>query len=152
MKSLKVLSTVNINKVLGEDEKKKDAEKVNELLNIIQNFIYGKGGLLASHETREMILRLRTKCNNFIISQKNQLNLDQDANNDFREVKFALWGVHQMLRADLNLKQPQMAEEVKRIRSKKIAASIEDIETIVSEIIHLDWESGQTIKNNNIIT
>lgn len=124
MEGLKYLSTPE----LSDTPENEIKSNVNNVIKIIQLSIYGKLGLIASHETRETILRLRAKCFQYL---DNEL--------DFALVKKASWEVHQMLRSDLGLAQPNLLSAIDRLRKNRLAGTENEIETLLSKIYHNKW-------------
>lgn len=104
--------------------------KAKEVIIAIQNGIFGRFGLVATHETRETVLRLREKCCQFIEDKIL-----------FEEVHKASWEVHQMLRSDIGLSQPNLMSAIDRLRSEKLAGKKEEIEELLSKIHHNKWNS-----------
>ncbi|PXW89122.1 hypothetical protein C8R34_105103 [Nitrosomonas sp. Nm84] len=106
--------------------------KVNKVVNSLQTHIFGRCGLIATHETRETILRLREKCIRFL-SGRNTTS--------FEEIRKASWEVHQMLRSDLGLSQPNLLSAIDRLHSEELAGKESEIEELLAKIHHNDWKS-----------
>ena len=104
-------------------------ERVVTVVDQVQQAIYGSVGVLASHETRETIIRFRSFCINFL-----------DDMCDYSVVNKAAWEVHQMLRYDLGLTQPGLRTAIGRIRRQEISENMDQIEGFLSLIDHNSWE------------
>ncbi|HEX4961093.1 MAG TPA: hypothetical protein VF173_09680 [Thermoanaerobaculia bacterium] len=111
-----------------EIEGKDLAELSDRTVDCLQGHIFGMFGLVASHETRETVIRLRSKCREFIITQA-----------DFDKVRKASWEVHQMLRSDLGLSQPNLLSAIDRLRKEELAGTEPQIEALLSKIHHNQW-------------
>lgn len=97
----------------------------------INDAIFGKLGLVATHEAREMIIRLRTKI-------ERRLEGDEDISD--KDVTLASWKVHQMLRADLGLNQPYLLNALERLHVEDAYVDKKDIERLATDTIkHVDW-------------
>lgn len=127
MKNLIQLSSRDLEGISHEAQK----EKVQDIVNTIQNNIFGKFGLISRHETREALLRLRAKCRKFL----------DDETFEISKVKKASWEVHQMLRSDLGVAQPNLSSAIENLRRNKIAGVEDEIENLLGKIHHNDWES-----------
>lgn len=124
MADLKIVSSYETKDLSNEKLK----EKLKALIESIQRNIFGKVGLIASHEAREMILRLRGKCSDFI-----------EERIDFKEVHMAAMVVHQILRSDLGLSQPGLDNIIEKFRRSEIAERKEQIESIANGMTHIKW-------------
>ena len=124
MKDLKIISSFEIKDLSNEDLK----ERARNLVTIIQNGIFGKVGLIAGHETREMILRLRAKCKYF-----------QEDKIPFSQVRQAAMEVHQMLRSDLGVPQPGLRDVIQKMRKGEASSNTDHIEQIANRMNHLTW-------------
>jgi hypothetical protein len=109
-------------------------ERAVTIVERLQGHIFGGFGLVASHETRETVIRLRSKCRDFIIARAS-----------FDKVRKASWEVHQMLRSDLGLSQPNLLSAIDRLRKEELAGTEPQIEALLSKIHHNHWRSTSPI-------
>jgi len=79
-------------------------EAVSQLLDTLQDAIYGAVGLLASHETRQLILHTRGGC---ILYQQKAI--------EHGRLMLRFWGLHLSLRSDLGIHQPEWESAVEKI-------------------------------------
>jgi hypothetical protein len=126
MTDLKQISSLYTRGKDGKDLK----EKVEKIITAIQDKVFGRFGLIATHETRETVLRLRSKCVQFV-----------NGKTQFDEVRKASWVVHQMLRSDLGLSQPNLESAIDRLRTGELAGKKEQIERLIADIHHNIWDS-----------
>ena len=103
-------------------------ETVKKVTAVLQLNIFGKVGLIATHEAREIILRLRSKCLGFL-----------GGDIPYGQVHEAAMQVHQILRSDLALSQPGLSNSIEKLRKGEIAGKKEQIETIVNGMNHIKW-------------
>lgn len=82
-----------------------DEKDVAILLDTLQDAIYGSAGLLASHETRQLILFAREGCLRY-----------QDGTLSHRLLMFRLWSVQLSLRSDLGITQPEWDTAVDKVQ------------------------------------
>jgi hypothetical protein len=90
-----------------EEYEKNPQQKAQEIFNILQDAVYGKVGLLASHETRLVLLYLRSICRD-IITGNQQI--------PFSDFRLKLWALHVALRSDLGIQQPMWKDVIEKIR------------------------------------
>lgn len=126
MITLKRISTQTI-KCLDHDQLKHNVSGVHDA---IHNHIFGRFGLIARHETRETVIRLRAKCLRFI-----------DGIDTIEQVKKASWETHQMLRSDLGLSQPNLLSAIDRLHRSQLAGTETEIEALLARIHHNEWKS-----------
>lgn len=100
-KQLEILSSIH------EKEIQENSEKINEVVNILQENVYGKVGLIASHETRILLLYVRAGCKKLI-----------ERKIEFSDLRLRLWALHFSLRSDLGISQLSWLSEVERIRNE----------------------------------
>ena len=124
MTELIIISSVEAKNLSSEPLR----EKAKALIQLIQKNIFSKIGLLASHEAREIILRLRSKCISFL-----------EGKISFAEVHTAAMGVHQILRSDLGVAQPGLSNNIEKLRAGEIAGKGEQIERIINGMNHIKW-------------
>lgn len=95
---------------------------------IFHQAIYGPVGLLASTETREIIVYARAGCLQF-----------PDWAISVSDLRSRIWAVHQALRSDLGLPQPFWMNEVERRRIRAVSGSDGAVEDRVRSAIHLTY-------------
>ena len=122
---LEILSSIRHRDTDNETKKK----IVSDTVDIINAAIFGRFGLLASHETREVTLRMREICGRYI-----------EDTVEFAQVVNAAYKVHQMLRADVGVPQPNLKTSLEKIGTGAKAVNSVEIEALVSEIIHVNWK------------
>lgn len=99
MQELKSGSSIhNTVEELSEDE-------LDALLDALQNAIYGSVGLLATHETRQLILHARDGCLRF-----RQGTLSHNL------LMYRFWSLHLSLRSDLGISQPKWESAVDKLQ------------------------------------
>jgi len=121
MNKLELLSSVH------EKELTSTPKKVQGFIDALQKMLYGKVGLLASHETRLMLIYVRSGCYGFI---KHKI--------EFHDLMMRLWALHFSLRSDLGIAQPSWTNEIERIRNEP---GKNDEQTIAELINTYPWES-----------
>jgi hypothetical protein len=121
MHHLEMLSSVH------EEELMSTPKKMQVFIDNLQNLLYGKVGLLASHETRLMLIYLRSGCMGFM---KRKIA--------FHDLMMRLWALHFSLRSDLGISQPSWTNEIERIRNEPAK---DDEQTIAELINTYPWES-----------
>lgn len=80
-------------------------DALQKLLDLIQGAIYGPIGLLATHETRQLILHVRAGC--YLYQQKAV---------DHYSFMLRVWALHLSLRSDLGIQQPEWESAVEKVR------------------------------------
>lgn len=123
MRKLKKLSGRDIKEYKGNLQKRK------ECFHIFQETLYSEVGLLASHDTRKMIIYARTGCLLFIKNEK-----------FYPELLNRIRAVHIALRSDLGIVQPGWLSEVEKIRKKIDSNESANIITDLNENKHLLYE------------
>lgn len=121
MHRLEMLSSIH------KEELESSPKKVQAFIDILQKLLYGKVGLLASHETRLMLIYLRSGCFGFM---KRKI--------EFSDLMKRLWALHFSLRSDLGITQPSWSSEIERIRNEP---GKNDEQTIAELIKTYPWES-----------
>jgi hypothetical protein len=125
MRRLRIASAV-LDRVQALDE-----EKAATLLDTLQDAIYGPVGLLATHETRQLILFAREGC---LCYQEGLLT--------HKLLMFRLWSIHLSLRSDLGIVQPQWDTAVDKIQHR----TNPDEQVIWQELPELyPWEVMQSL-------
>ncbi len=116
------------------DGLREDPVKVQTAQKILQEAVYGKIGLLASHNTRQVLLFVRIGCEQFIEGK-----IEKD------ELVARLWALHFALRSDLGIRQPAWPNEVERVH--KEAAKDEDraFQTLITSY---DWSKVDLASRN----
>jgi len=116
------------------DELRENSVKAEAAQKILQEAVYGKIGLLASHNTRQVLLFVRIGCEQFI---------DKKIEKD--EFIARLWALHFALRSDLGIRQPAWPSEVERVH--KEAAKDEDraFQTLITSY---DWSKVDLAARN----
>jgi hypothetical protein len=99
MKQLEVFSS------LHRQELESDPKKMAEVIDMLQGAIYGKTGLVASHQTRPLILFIRIGC---IQLTKGEIT--------FEELIHRVWALHFSMRSDIGIVQPMWDSEVENIQ------------------------------------
>ncbi len=110
-----------------EPEFQECPEKLDQFLNVLQNAIYGKVGLLASHETRLLLLYVKSAC--IDVMEKKA---------PYVEMQLRLWALHLSLRSDLGISQPQWSSEIERIRTDATKKQEKSIANLVESY---PWEN-----------
>jgi hypothetical protein len=124
MRMLEPASNAHLGQLSEADRKK----AVSGVAEVFHRAIYGKVGLLASHETREVIVYARSRCRRY-----------SDGTCEYEEFLNAIWAIHQMVRADLNLRQPKLANTIERLRNKEMSEDTTQIVDLVNRITHNRW-------------
>lgn len=126
MKCLEKISNTHMRTLAPEQQR----QVAREIAMVLHNAIYGEIGLLATTETREVILCARSQCAQFAAAQAT-----------YEEMRLAIWAIHQMLRADLNLHQHKVQRDIDRIRSGKGLPETqqENIEKLIRDMPHIEW-------------
>ncbi len=101
MKKLEALSNFHLGEIEANTKKKIST------FPILQEAIYGSIGLLASHDTREILVYAREGCKLF-----DEKKLSKE------ELGKRIWAVHLGLRSDLGIFQPEWPNEIERLRKK----------------------------------
>jgi len=105
-----------------------DREKVRELAEIFHHAGYGAIGVLASNDTRELIVATRAACLQYA---EMKIPFDRLINR--------VWAIHQALRSDLGLDQPNWPNEIERRRLRRLAGNADAIDAIVENAIHITY-------------
>lgn len=101
MKHLEVFSSLHRN------ELETNTQKMAEVIDMLQDAIYGKIGLIASHQTRPLLLFVRLGCIQFTKSEIT-----------FEELIHRVWALHFSMRSDVGIIQPMWESEVERIQKQ----------------------------------
>jgi hypothetical protein len=126
-----------------EKEFQANPKKINEFMTVLQNAVYGKIGLLASHETRLILLYVKSACIDFMEKRA-----------PFAELQLRLWALHLSLRSDLGISQPQWSSEIERIRTDATNRQEKSIADLVKSypwdtLYPRNTETLSAIKNNS---
>lgn len=81
-----------------------EESRVDSIMDLLQRAIYGNVGLVASFETRELILYTRSQCVRYLNNQAS-----------YEDLKLALWTLHISLRSDLGISQPGWQDAVRKM-------------------------------------
>ncbi len=81
-----------------------EESRVNNARDLLQNAIYGNVGLVASFETRELILYTRSQCARYLNGKVS-----------YEDFKLAFWSLHISLRSDLGISQPGWQDAVRKM-------------------------------------
>ena len=101
MKQLEIFSS------LRKEEFLSSSNKIEQAINILQNAIYGKPGLIASHQTRPLLLFVRLGCMQF---KNEEISIE--------ELIHRVWALEFSLRSDIGIPQPMWESEVERIHKE----------------------------------
>jgi hypothetical protein len=123
MRSLEPMSNTRMAQ-LPEEERRKEAASFSDLFH---RAIYGEVCLLATHETREVIVCARARCRYY---SEGKCGYDKMLN--------SIWAIHQMLRADLNLRQPKLAHAIERLQQQPAESNEAIADLIDNQLSHLD--------------
>lgn len=102
-KQLETMSFVHI------DDTEKDIAKIIAFKKLIHEAIHNDIGLLASHNTRQILLYIRSGCDQLI-----------EGNIDLSEVILRIWALHFAMRGDLGIDQPMWSAEIGRVNKDAI--------------------------------
>lgn len=106
-------------------------ERMEKYFEIFQDATYGDVGLLASYETREILVAARQGCK---LYSKGELS--------YSELQKRLWAVHVSLKSDLGISQPNRLSEVERLRNRQVAADSRDVDKIIHTTPHIYYNQG----------
>lgn len=129
MNGLEALSSLHL------DEIQAHPDKLFGGIQVLQDAIYGKVGLLASHSTREVVLYVRVGCQDFA---KGKISRN--------ELTLRLWALHIALRSDLGIAQPKWPSEVERIHED---ASKYESQAYESSIVNYPWGEIDSAKRSS---
>jgi hypothetical protein len=101
MRAMKPMSRTRLQR-LSEDDRRKEVAAFVEVFN---GSIYDSVGLVATHETREVILRTRARCRQYA-----------EGRGAYDSMTKCVCALHHMLRADMGLRQPGLAHTIERLR------------------------------------
>ncbi|WP_170213378.1 HAD family hydrolase [Catellatospora citrea] len=99
-----------------------------EHVSIFNDAVYGEVGLLASSDTRELILAARAACIQF-----------SEWKIPIGRLQNRVWAIHQALRSDLGIKQPNWPDEIERRRLQRQAGDDAAIDAIVDSAVHMTY-------------
>lgn len=119
MRQLEILSTLYHNEI------QQDTTKTQAGLQAVQEAVYGNVGLLASHNTRQVLLYVRVGLQEFMEGKITS-----------GELTLRLWSLHFALRGDVGIRQPEWPSEVERIH---IAASRNEDKAFVDLMRSYPW-------------
>ena len=102
--------------------------KAREFAEIFHQASYGPVGVLASSDTRELIIAARAACLQYA-----------DMKIPLERLVGRVWAIHQALRSDLGLDQPNWPNEIERRRLRRIAGDAEAIDAIVNDAVHITY-------------
>lgn len=101
-------------------------DKAKQFAAILHNEIYGLVGILASNDTREILVYSRAGWIEYGRFQ-----------NTLQDVQMRVWAIHQALRSDLGLPQPAWENEVNRRRKRQFATNIIEVKQRVDTAVHI---------------
>jgi hypothetical protein len=99
MKKLEALSRYHIREMVANPRLKRNT------FSILQSALYDAVGLLASHDTREILVYAREGCRKF-----------DEKKADGEELGKRIWALQLGLRSDLGIYQPEWPSEIERLR------------------------------------
>jgi hypothetical protein len=114
MKDLEALSSLHL------DEVQAHPEKMFAGMQVLQDAVYGKVGLLTSHSTRQVLLYVRAGCKHFVEGKITK-----------GELTARLWALHFALRSDLGIAQPEWPSEVERIHADALRDEGQSFESLI---------------------
>ena len=100
------LKKLEISSSVHQASLSKNRKRLDEFFGVLQEALYGKVGLLASHETRLLLLYLRSGCREVM-----------EGTTDFSELRLRLWAVHVALRSDLGITQPRWSNVIEKVHA-----------------------------------
>ncbi len=121
MKQLETVSSVH------KDDLQNHPERILAFVDVLQEALYGKVGLLASHETRLVLLYARSGC-----------RAVAEGKVPFDELRLRLWALHLSLRSDLGIAQPMWSSEIERIRE---SAAKQEARSTAELVKSYPWEN-----------
>ena len=128
MDRLAILSSHHLGKIREDRPSALAAEKM------LQEAVYGKVGLLASHNTRQILLYVREGYRDFIAEKITD-----------GELIARLWALHYTLRGDLGISQPAWPSEIERVH--RDASLVED-QIARGLITSYDWSKVDLAQRN----
>lgn len=123
MKHLEVFSS------LHKQEFETNIKWTHEAMSILQGAIYGKIGLLAAHETRQLLLFVRLGLLQFSMTEIS-----------FEELLHRVWALHFALRSDIGIIQPMWDSEVERIQSRSTEEPDRSWDYWEQVVKHYPWQ------------
>ncbi len=123
MKELEPMST------LYQENIQKHPNLASDFAKVFQEAIYGPIGLLASSDTRQVLVYARWGC---VLLAKDKISYD--------EWLKRIWAVHLAIRSDLGIIQPNWPSEIERLRKQIVAETSRSIAEQVESIIHLAYD------------
>lgn len=105
-----------------------DRQRVKELAEIFHRAGFGAIGMLASSDTRELIVATRAACLQYA---EMKIPFDRLINR--------VWAIHQALRSDLGHDQPNWPNEIERRRLRRLAGDADAIDAIVENAVHITY-------------
>lgn len=104
-------------------------QKVKEFAEIFHHAGFGTVGLLASHDTRELIFAARAACLQYA-----------EMKMPFDRLIQRIWALHRALRSDLGLDQPNWPNEIERRRLRQLAGDADAIDAIVENALGITYD------------
>jgi hypothetical protein len=123
MRELEPMSTLHREKIQNHPN------LVRDFLKVFQEAVYGSVGLLASSDTRQILVYARWGC---ILFAEGKISYDKWLKR--------IWAVHLAIRSDLGIIQPNWPSEIERLRKQIIAETSRSIAEQVESIIHLAYD------------
>ena len=114
---------------LHRDAIEKNPETAKKFVGLFQEVIYSPIGLLASSDTRQILVYARLGSKLFA-----------DGMIAYDEWLQRIWAVHLALRSDLGIIQPQWPSEIERARKRAIAQSSQSVVEQVEATKHLKYD------------
>ena len=105
-----------------------DRQKVKEFAEIFHHAGFDAIGMLASSDTRELILATRAACLQYA---EMKIPFDRLINR--------VWAIHRALRSDLGIDQPNWPNEIERRRLRRLAGDVDAIDAIVENAVYITY-------------
>lgn len=118
-------------------EIEKNPQVALDFMKVFQDAIYSPVGLLASSDTREIVLYARLGCKLFA---EGAITYD--------EWLQRVWAVHYAIRSDLSIAQPAYPSEIERLREQVIADSSRSVKEQVESMRHLRYDEELNSSKN----
>lgn len=131
IKELEPMST------LHQKELKRRPSLALDFTRVFQGAIYGPVGLLASSDTRQILVYARWGC---VLFSEGRISYDQWLKR--------IWAVHLAIRSDLGIIQPNWPSEIERLRRQIVAESSRSIAEQVESVEHLAYDSESETQQN----
>lgn len=114
----------------------KDRAKIHPFRKELQKAIYGNVGMLASHETRQLLIYVRSGCNEYL-----------DDKIPFEQLRMRIWALHLSLRSDLGISQPNWLSEIERVRTDAAKYEFSSWEKLVESY---PWDNIDAVKDRKL--